>query len=78
MIAVRGFSQIDGSSYFIDYLVISRSRTSGIVKIKSLLSDNNSYASVVNTYSVTSDGNIQLARNISTGFWVTTKVVNMI
>ncbi|MDR6566100.1 hypothetical protein [Chitinophaga ginsengisegetis] len=78
MIAVRGFSQIDGSSYFIDYLVISRSRTSGIVKIKSLLSDNNSYASVVNTYSVTSDGNIQLARNISTGFWVTAKVVNMI
>lgn len=78
MITVRGFSQVDGTSYFIDYLVISRSRTSGIVKIKPLISDNNSYASVVNTYSVTPDGNIQLARNISTGFWVTAKVVNMI
>ena len=78
MIAVRGFSQVDGTSYFIDYLVISRSRTSGIVKVKSLLNDSNSYANVVNTYSVTPDGNIQLARNISTGFWITAKVVNMI
>lgn len=77
MIAVRGFSQIDGTSYFIDYLVISRSRNN-VVKIKSLLNDNNNYVSVVNTYSITPDGNIQLARNISTGFWVTAKVVNMI
>lgn len=78
MMAVRGFSQIDGSVYFIDYLLVSRSRTSGITNVKLLFSDNSNYAGITNTYTVTTDGNIQLARTTATGFWVTAKVVNMI
>lgn len=77
LLAVRGFSQIDGGAYFIDYVLISRSRNN-YVKVKSMISDSNNYTGVVNTYIVAANGDIQLARNISTGFWVTAKVVNMI
>lgn len=76
MVAVRGFSQVDGTSYFIDYILISRPRNN-IVKIKSVVSDSSNYSGT-NTYTFTADGNLQIARTVATGFWVTAKVVNMI
>lgn len=76
LVAVRGFSQVDGTSYFIDYILISRPRNN-IVKIKNVVSDSSNYAGV-NTYTFTADGDLQLARNVATGFWVTAKVVNML